>query len=35
MPGLMSQVPSECPYTLAQIRSSGDDEWFPPRHGET
>ena len=29
VPGLMSRVPRECPYTLAQILGTGDTEWFP------
>src|SRR5437763_7339660 len=33
VPGLTSRIPAECPYTLEQIRSSGDEEWFPvPPH---
>jgi hypothetical protein len=33
VPDLTSRVPAECPYTLEQIRSSGDEEWFPvPPH---
>ena len=30
MPGLMSRVPAECPYSFDQILSGGDEEWFPP-----
>jgi hypothetical protein len=30
MPGLMSRVPAECPYSFDQILSGGDDDWFPP-----
>ena len=29
-PGLMAQVPTECPYSLDQIVGSGDEDWFPP-----
>jgi DNA-binding PucR family transcriptional regulator len=29
VPGLMSRIPRACPYTLAQIRGSGDEDWFP------
>ena len=29
VPGFMSRVPRVCPYTLEQIRSSGDEDWFP------
>ncbi len=28
-PGFMSTVPAECPYSLEQIRGSGDEDWFP------
>ena len=28
-PGLTSRIPAECPYTLEQICSSGDEDWFP------
>jgi len=28
-PGLMSRVPSACPYTLDQIIGVGDEDWFP------
>ena len=28
-PGLTSRIPAEFPYTLEQIRSNGDEEWFP------
>ncbi|HEY1430343.1 MAG TPA: hypothetical protein VGF39_01725 [Stellaceae bacterium] len=27
--GFMSRLPRVCPYTLEQIRSSGDEGWFP------
>jgi uncharacterized protein DUF29 len=27
--GLMQRVPPECPYSLDQILSSGDEDWFP------
>jgi hypothetical protein len=30
VPGLTSRVPSECRYTLEQIVSAGDEDWFPP-----
>lgn len=30
IPGLAARLPAECPYTLEQILSSGDEEWFPP-----
>jgi len=30
VPGLTSRVPRECPYTLEQIVSAGDEDWFPP-----
>jgi DNA-binding PucR family transcriptional regulator len=30
VPGLTSRVPRECPYTLEQIMSAGDEDWFPP-----
>ena len=29
VPGFMSRLPRACPYTLEQICSSGDEEWFP------
>ena len=29
VPGLTSHVPRECPYTLEQIVSAGDEDWFP------
>jgi hypothetical protein len=28
-PGLMAQVPEECPYSLDQIVGSGGEDWFP------
>jgi hypothetical protein len=28
VPGLISRLPAECPYTLEQI--AGDEDWFPP-----
>ena len=28
-PGLMARVPAECPYSLDQILSGGDEDWFP------
>src|SRR5438270_384326 len=30
MPGLMARVPAECPYSLDQILSGGEEDWFPP-----
>ena len=30
VPGLMSRVPAECPYSLDQILSGGEEDWFPP-----
>jgi hypothetical protein len=33
VPGFMSRLPRVCPYTLDEIRSSGDEDWFPvPPH---
>ena len=29
VPSLPSRIPAECPYTLEQVRSSSDEEWFP------
>lgn len=29
VPGLASRLPAECPYTLAQIVGSDDEDWFP------
>ena len=29
VPGLTSRVPLACPYTLEQIVSAGDGDWFP------
>jgi Domain of unknown function DUF29 len=29
VPELMSRLPRLCPYTLDQIRGSGDEDWFP------
>lgn len=29
VPGLMSGLPQTCPYTLEQIVSGGEEEWFP------
>ncbi len=29
-PGLIERVPAECPYSLDQTLSSGDEDWFPP-----
>jgi hypothetical protein len=28
-PGLMARLPAECPYSLDQIISTGDEDWFP------
>ena len=30
VPGLMSRVPAECPYTLEQVVGAGGEDWFPP-----
>jgi Domain of unknown function DUF29 len=30
-PGLMNRLPRVCSYTIEQIRSSGDEDWFPER----
>src|SRR5215469_13808444 len=29
VPGFLGRMPSECPYILEQIVSSGDEDWFP------
>ena len=29
VPGLMSCIPSACPYQLEQIVSAGEEDWFP------
>ncbi len=29
VPGLMRRVPAECPYSLDQILSPGEEDWFP------
>jgi hypothetical protein len=29
VPGLMQRVPAECPYSLDQILSSAEEDWFP------
>jgi hypothetical protein len=29
VPGLMSRVPTECPYSFDQILSGGEEDWFP------
>jgi hypothetical protein len=29
VPGLMARLPTECPYSLDQIISTGDEDWFP------
>ena len=28
-PGLSHRLAAQCPYTLEQILSSGDEDWFP------
>ncbi|HEV2100534.1 MAG TPA: DUF29 domain-containing protein [Stellaceae bacterium] len=30
VPGLTDRLPAECPYTLDQIVSGADEDWFPP-----
>jgi hypothetical protein len=30
VPGFMNRLPAECPYTLEQIASVGDEDWLPP-----
>lgn len=30
VPGLTGRLPAECPYTLEEIISAADEEWFPP-----
>ena len=30
VPGLISRLPAECPYTLEQIIGAGGEDWFPP-----
>ncbi len=30
VPGLMNRLPPASPYTLEQIISTGDEDWFPP-----
>ncbi len=30
LPGLISRVPAACPYSLEQIVSAGEEDWFPP-----
>ena len=35
MPGLMSRVPAQRPYSLDQIRGSGDENWFPAQAAST
>jgi len=32
VPGLISRLPVECPYTLEQIVGAGGEDWFPPPH---
>ena len=29
LPGFMSRVPAECPYSLDQILGSAEEDWFP------
>jgi hypothetical protein len=29
VPGLISRVPAECPYSFDQIAGTGDEDWFP------
>jgi hypothetical protein len=29
LPGLIAQLPTECPYSLEQILGSGEEDWFP------
>ncbi len=29
LPGFLSRVPAECPYTMEHIISSSDEDWFP------
>jgi hypothetical protein len=29
VPGFLSRLPSECPYSLEQIVGGGDQDWFP------
>jgi DNA-binding PucR family transcriptional regulator len=29
VPGFISRLPSECPYSLEQIIGDGDEDWFP------
>ena len=29
VPGILNRVPAECSYTMEQIISSGDEDWFP------
>lgn len=29
VPGILNQLPAECPYTIERILSSGDEDWFP------
>lgn len=30
VPGLVDSLPPACPYTLEQIVSGGEEDWFPP-----
>jgi hypothetical protein len=29
IPGLMTRIPAECPYSLDQVLGNGDEDWFP------
>jgi uncharacterized protein DUF29 len=29
VPGMMSRIPAECPYTFEQILGAGGEDWFP------
>jgi Domain of unknown function DUF29 len=33
VPGLLRRLPAQCPYTLEQILSRGDEDWFPSPAG--
>lgn len=32
VPGLMGRMPPDCPYSLEQIVSAGEEDWFPSPH---
>ncbi len=34
VPGLTRRLPQVCPYTLEQIVSGGEEDWFPPPRDE-